>query len=357
MRIDQLVPAFHRGDAIGDEAFQLKQFLLSQGYTSEIYCLTRDRDLENQAQLFSEFSPPTRSDITLLHFAMASPLTGALIRCPSKKAVIYHNITPPEFFAGTSPEMVNLAGLGRAELQSLQPHIDLGLADSEFNRLELDRLGFRNTHVFPLFIDFTKYEKPMSKLLYGMFRDDRANILFVGRIAPNKKIENLIKVVFYFKKYISPLVRLIVIGKRKTFPAYYESVVRMADEFYLKSEEIRFLGHIPDEELYALYRASDVFLSLSEHEGFCLPLVESMIFDLPIVALNSTAVPYTLGEAGILINNSRPDYVAELVDVTAHDTALRQRLIDSGRRQLERFKEFKREEFLLEQIKKLGQAG
>ncbi len=357
MRIDQLVPAFHRGDAVGDEAYELKQFLRSQGYASEIYCLTRDPGLEDQARLFDEFPPPSRSDITLLHFALASALTTALIQCPSKKAIIYHNITPPEFFAEANPAMANLARLGRAELQSLQPHVDLGLADSEYNRLELERLGFRNTHVYPLFIDFAKYEKPLSRFLYDMFRNDRTNILFVGRIAPNKRIENLIKVTFYYKKYISPLVRLIVVGKTKTFPDYYDSVVRMADEFYLKDEEIRFLGHVPDEELFALYRASDVFLSLSEHEGFCLPLVESMIFDLPIIALNSTAVPYTLGEAGVLINNSRPDYVAELVDATAHDGVLRQRLIESGRRQLERLKEFKREEFLLQQIKKLSQVG
>lgn len=357
MRIDQLVPAFHRGDAVGDEAFELKQFLRSQGHASEIYCLTRDRGLEDQAKIFSDFPPPSRSDIILLHFALPSALTEALIQCRSKKAIIYHNITPPEFFADCDPHMANLARLGRAELQSLQSHVDLGLADSEYNRLELEQLGFRNTHVFPLFIDFAKYEKPMSEFLYNMFRDDRTNILFVGRIAPNKKIDNLIKVAFYYKKYISPLMRLIIVGKTKTFPDYYDSLVRMADEFYLKSEEVRFLGHVPDQELFALYRASDVFLSLSQHEGFCLPLVESMIFDLPIIALNSTAVPYTLGEAGILINNSRPDYVAELVDVAAHDTALRQRLIESGRRELRSFKGFKREEFLLQQLKKLGQAG
>jgi glycosyltransferase involved in cell wall biosynthesis len=193
----------------------------------------------------------------------------------------------------------------------------------------------------------------MSRFVYDLFRDDRVNVLFVGRIAPNKKIENLIKTTFYFKKYISPLVRLIVVGKTATFPAYYQSVVRMADEFYLKPEEIQFLGHVPDEEMFALYRAADVFLSLSEHEGFCLPLVESMIFDLPVIALDSTAVPYTLGEAGILIRDSRPDYVAELVHIVARDKKLRAKLVESGRQELKRFKEFKREEFLMKELNKL----
>ena len=197
--------------------------------------------------------------------------------------------------------------MGREELASLRPEVDLSLADSEYNRLELEELGFRNTHVFPLFIDFAKYDKPASRFARDFFRDDRTNILFVGRIAPNKRIENLVKTVFYYKKYISPLVRLIVVGKTNTFPGYFQSVARMADEFYLKPEEVRFIGHVPDEEMFALYRAADVFLSLSEHEGFCLPLVESMIFDLPVVALAATAVPYTLGEAGVLLRDSRPD--------------------------------------------------
>jgi len=350
MRIDQLVPAFHRGDAIGDEAFELGNFFRARGFASEIFCLTRDVGLEGEARLFTEFPPPGPDDVTILHFALPSPLTGALAGLRSKKAVIYHNITPPEFFADLNPEMARISRVGRQELASLKPHVALSLADSEFNRLELADLGFRNTHVFPLFIDFVKYEKPASRFVHDLVRDDRVNILFVGRIAPNKKIENLVKTVFYYKKYILPLVRLIVVGKTNTFPTYYRSVVQMADEFFLKPEEIRFIGHVPDEEMFALYRASDVFLSLSEHEGFCLPLVESMIFDLPVIALDSTAVPYTLDGAGILIRDSRPDYVAELVDIVVHNRALKESIVAGGRRALDRFKSFKREEFLLREL-------
>ncbi|MBM3312146.1 MAG: glycosyltransferase family 4 protein, partial [Candidatus Aminicenantes bacterium] len=319
MRIDQLVPAFHRGDAIGDEAVELRDFFRRTGAESEIYCLTRDRGLESKSRLFAEFPPPAADDATILHFALPSPLTEGLVRLPSRKAVIYHNITPASFFEGTSPEMARIARLGREELASLQPHADLGLADSEYNRLELEALGFRNTHVFPLFVDFARYERPADRFVEGLFDDGRTNILFVGRIAPNKRIENLVKAVFYYKKYISPLVRLIVVGKTGTFPSYFEAVSRMADEFYLKPEEVRFMGHLPDGEMYALYRAADVFLSLSEHEGYCLPLVEAMIFDLPVVALAAAAVPYTLGGAGALVKDGRPDLVAELVDLAARD--------------------------------------
>jgi len=350
MRIDQWVPAFHRGDAIGDEAWELRTFLRSEGYESEIYCLSRDRGLEADSRLFSEFPAPRPEDVTLLHFALPSPLSGAMAALPSKKAVIYHNITPAEFFEGINPEFARVARRGREELAALAPQIDLSLADSEYNRRELEALGYRNTHVFPLFVDFGKYARPESALLRDLYRDDRTNILFVGRIAPNKRIENLVKTMFYYKKYISPLVRLIVVGKTNTFPGYFQAVSRMADEFYLKPEEVRFIGHVPDEEMFAFYRAADVFLSLSEHEGFGLPLVESMIFDLPVIALAAAAVPYTLGGAGVLLRDFRPDRTAELVDLVVRNPSLRERLVESGRRELQRLKEFPREAFLRERF-------
>ncbi|MBE0461174.1 MAG: glycosyltransferase family 4 protein [Candidatus Aminicenantes bacterium] len=341
MRIDQLIPAYHFGDAIGDTATHMRKFFLSQGFQSDIYCLTRDHGLEKESNLFSAFPEPSSKDVTIFHFALPSPLTEAFTKLPSKKVMIYHNITPDKFFEGFDSEMARISRIGRKELKEVAPYVDLALADSEFNRQELLGIGFRNTEVFPLFIDFEKYKKPMSQFIYNLFKDERTNILFVGRIVPNKRIDELIKVIFYYKKYISPLIRLIIIGKTSSLPKYYQSLVRLADEFYLKPEEICFTGHIPDEEMFAIYKASDVFLSLSEHEGFGLPFIESMVFDLPIVAYDCTAVPYTLGEAGILIKNKRVDYIGELIHIVAHDQKLREKII---RRQQQRLKEFKKKD-------------
>jgi len=353
MRVDQLVPAFHRGDAIGDTAFNLKIFFLSQGFQSEIYCLSRDEGLEENSKLFAEYQTPSHSDITILHFALPSPLTKAFTRLSSRKVIIYHNRTPQEFFEDFGQEMVRISRLGREELQSLVPHVALALADSEFNRQELDQLGFQRTEVFPLFVDFDKYNKPMNRFFHAVFDDERTNILFVGRIVPNKKIDDLIRVVFYFKKYISPLVRLTVVGKTSSLPEYFQSLVRLSDEFYLQPEEICFTGHIPDEEMFALYRASDVFLSLSEHEGFGLPFIESMVFDLPIVAYDCTAVPYTLDGAGVLIRDKRVDYVAELIDIVAHGEGIRKKIILGQRRRLKRFKKIDNKKFLICMIDEL----
>jgi glycosyltransferase involved in cell wall biosynthesis len=351
MRIDQLLPAFHFGDAIGDTALNMKRFFLSQGHLSEIYCLTRDEKIAEDCRLFDEFPAPSSADITLFHFALPSPLSQAYTQLPSRKVLIYHNITPSGFFEEFSSEMARITTLGRDELKTLVPCVNLALADSEFNRQEMVEMGFVHCEVLPLFIDFEKYQKPEDRFTYDFYKDGRTNILFTGRIVPNKKIEDLIKVVFYYKKYISPLVRLIVVGKTTSLPKYYQSLVRLADEFYLKPEEICFTGHIPDEEMFALYKAADVFLSLSEHEGFCLPLIESLVFDLPVFAYDCTAVPFTLDGAGVLIKDKRVEGVAEFIDRIVHDSELRARIISGQRQRLLRFKERQSTEFLLSALK------
>ena len=353
MRVDQLVPAFHRGDAIGDTAFHMRDFLRSKGFVSDIYCLDRDKELEAESLPFAEFPPAGRGDVTILHFALPSRLTAALARQAGRKVIVYHNITPEGFFAPYNAEMARICRVGREELASLVPSVDLALADSEYNRRELAGLGFRRTDVLPLFIDFRKYETPPSGFVRGLYRDGRVNILFVGRIAPNKRIEDLIKVAFYYRKYISALVRLIVVGKTSSLPRYFESLVRMADEFYLKPEEIVFTGHVPDEEMFALYRASDVFLSMSEHEGFCLPLIESMVFDLPIVAFDAAAVPFTLDGAGVLVRTKRPDRIAELVARIAGDAGLKEAIVAGQKHRLERFRAMDLGGFLLGKIREL----
>jgi len=356
MRIDQLVPAYHRGDAIGDEATHLKRFFESQGFESRIYRLTCDRELESESESFAGFPEPLSSDITILHFALPSALTPAFRRLRSKKVILYHNVTSPEFFAGYSEEMVRIARLGREELRSLAGTVDVALADSPFNARELEDLGFREAHVFPLYVDLERYKRPVNAFVQRLFRDGRTNILFVGRVAPNKRIEDLIKVTFYYKKFISPLVRLIVVGKTAALPAYYHALVKLADDFLLASEEVCFTGHLPDDEMFAVYRAADVFLSLSEHEGFCLPLVESMIFDLPILAYDSTAVPDTLDGAGILIRDKRAERVAELLDIVVRSGNLKEDLIRGQRARLLRLQSEGREPFLLRMIGRLREA-
>lgn len=355
MRIDQWVPAFHRGDAIGEEARHLRDFFRRQGYKSDIYCLNRDEGLEEESRLFNEFKPGEKKDVVILHFALPSPLSYELIRLPSRRVIIHHNVTSPEFFMGFSEELVRIASLGKRELRQLASFVDLGLADSEFNRQELESLGFQRTAVFPLFVNFDRYQKPANPFIYKIYRDGRTNILFVGRIVPNKKIEDLIKVTFYFKKYISSLVRLIIVGKITSLPKYYESLVRLVDDFYLQPEEVLFTGHVPDEDMFAYYQVADVFVSLSEHEGFCLPLIESMLFDVPVLAYSAGAVASTLDGAGVLLKEKRVAEIAELVNILSQNEKFRAKIIHHQRKRLERFRSFPREEYLLSLLENLRQ--
>lgn len=354
MKVNQLVPSYHRGDAIGDTAGHIKRFLLSQGFESNIYCLERDRKLEDQSELFARFPALDEGDITLFHFALPSPMTEAFKDLPGKKVLIYHNITPPGFFKDFSEEMARITRLGRQEAASLAQHTHLALADSEYNRLELEDFGFKKTDVFPLFVDFKKYEQPVNSFVYDLYDDERTNILFVGRIVPNKRIEDLLRVVQYYKKFISPLIRLIIIGKTSSLPKYYEALIKFTDELFLQPDEVVFTGHIPDEEMFAYYRASDAFLSLSEHEGFGLPFIESLVFDLPVIAYSCTAVPYTLGDAGVLVNNKDFRMLGELIYKIAAEKALSDKIIKGQRKRLDEFKSLGSQGTLLKHIKDLS---
>jgi len=250
--------------------------------------------------------------------------------------------------------MARITRLGRQEAASLAGYTHLALADSEYNRLELVDFGFKKTDVFPLFVDFEKYEQPVNPFVYDLYNDERTNILFVGRIVPNKRIEDLLRVVQYYKKFISPLIRLIIIGKTASLPKYYEALIRFMDELFLQPDEVVFTGHIPDAEMFAYYRASDVFLSLSEHEGFGLPFIESLVFDLPAVAYKCTAVPYTLGGGGVLVNGKDFRMLGELIHRLAADKELREKIIKGQRKRLDEFKSLDSQGKLLKHIKDLS---
>ena len=194
--------------------------------------------------------------------------------------MIYHNITPSYFFADFSDLLVRITHEGRKHLERLSDCFDISIADSSYNAGELKELDFKNVTVSPLMINLEDYDAPHSAAYYNLLKDERKNIIFVGRITPNKKIEDLIKTLFFYKKYISPSIRLIVAGNSNTLPEYFHAVRDLASRFYLTSEDIVFTGHIPFDELLSVYRLGDVFLSMSEHEGFCLPLIESSYFQI-----------------------------------------------------------------------------
>jgi len=337
MRIHQWVPAAHRGDAIGDSARTVRDMLRGMGHDSEIFALTIDDDLRGDVLPFSS-AGASGGDITIFHFALPSPMTAAFAALAGAKVLQYHNITPASFFAPYDPGLFRLAALGRQELATLAGHVDLALGDSEFNRLELESLGFERTGVMPIAVNTARItDAPPRPALERILRDGLINILFVGRIVPNKKIEDHIRLAEMYKRYIDSYYRFIFVGRYDGLPRYYSQVRALIAQYEMLPDRFWFTGPVPDEDLAAFYRWSDAYVSLSEHEGFCVPLVEAMAADVPIVAYAAGAVPETLGGAGMLFSPKDLEVAAELLGSVVYDHQVRARVLEGQRRRLQDF--------------------
>lgn len=335
MQIHQLVPALHDGDAIGDSARAMRETLRRRGYQSDIYAYTIDESIASEAIDFQQIQPQVNAeDILILHFALPSGMTDFLKRSSCKKAVIYHNITPAAYWLEYDQALVHLAHAGRKELESLASFVDRAAGDSEYNRQELEHLQFRNTCNLPIYVKQERYQIPPSPYVMNSFESDTVYFLFVGRVAPNKKLEDVLKLLFFYKKLYQPLVRVIFVGKTDVVPAYFAALSEMRGQLGFMPEEVLFTGHVDWPELVAYYKKSHVFVSMSEHEGFCVPLVEAMICDTPIVAYSSTAIPYTLGDAGIQFNEKDYVEIAGICHKIKEDQAFRNSVLDSQRKQL-----------------------
>ncbi len=343
MTEEQFLPAFHYGDAIGNSTLRLHEYLLERGIESRIVAMTIDENMRDRAVFFEDYKPDPDS-VKILHFAIPSRLTDFFIDVPGKKVMVYHNITPPHFFTDFSDDLVRFTQEGRNHLARLYDAFDLSIADSTYNAGELEELGYRNVRVFPIMIRLDDYAGKHSAPYYNLYDDERSNIIFVGRISPNKKIEDLVKTVFFYKKYINPSIRLIVAGKTDTLPKYFFAVRDLASRFLLTSDDIVFTGHIPFEELLSVYRLGDVFLSMSEHEGFCLPLIESCFLKVPVAAYNAGAVKETLGDGGIVFNDKRYEDVAALLERMIADTELNSRIKTFQEARIEDYKKASRPE-------------
>jgi glycosyltransferase involved in cell wall biosynthesis len=337
MIVNQWVPAAHRGDAIGDSALRLRDLVRAMGHCSELYALTMDDALRDDVQPFED-PASGRGDLTIFHFALPSAMSDAFGRLPGGRVLQYHNVTPAAFFAPYDPALFRLALLAREELATLAGRVDLALGVSEYNRRELESLGFAPTGVFPLAVDPSRVKGQASRPSLDRILDDElVNFLFVGRIAPNKKIEDHIKLAEHYKRYVDSYYRFIFVGRYDAVPRYYSTIRALMSEYRLLDERFVFTGQVPNEELAAYYQHAAVYISLSEHEGFCAPLLEAMAADVPVLAYAAAAVPETLGGAGVQFAPKDLEYAAELLGALAFDDDLRAKVLAGQRRRLADF--------------------
>jgi glycosyltransferase involved in cell wall biosynthesis len=337
MIIHQWVPAAHRGDAIGDSARKVRDLLRRMGHESELFAMTIDDDLRNDVRPFGD-STAVRGDVTIFHFALPSPMTEAFASLDGAKILQYHNITPAAFFAPYDAGLFRLAALGRRELATLPGRVDLALGDSEFNRQELETLGFTRTGVLPIAVDTERITgAPPRPALERILADGLINILFVGRIVPNKKIEDHIRLAELYKRNVDSYYRFIFVGRYDGVPGYYAQIRALIAEFDMLPDRFWFTGPVPDDDLAAFYRWADAYVSLSEHEGFCVPLVEAMAADVPVVAYAAGAVPETLGGAGLLFEPKDLELAAELLGTVVYDREVRTRVLQGQRARVRAF--------------------
>lgn len=337
MIINQWVPAAHRGDAIGDSARRVRDLLRGMGHQSDVFAMTIDDDLKGTVRPFSD-SLAGMGDLTIFHYALPSPMTAAFAALPRGRILQYHNVTPASFFAPYDPALFRLASLGRQELSTLVGSVDLALGDSEYNRHELESLGFSKTGVFPIAVDTSRITRRVERPSLDRILDDGlVNFLFVGRIAPNKRIEDHIRLAEHYKRYVDAYYRFIFVGRTDVVPRYYSTIRALMTEYRLLNDRFIFTGPVPDEELAVYYRHAAVYISMSEHEGFCVPLVEAMAADVPVLAYQAGAVPDTLGGAGVQFSPKNFEHAAELLGALAFDDDLRARVIAGQRTRLNDF--------------------
>jgi glycosyltransferase involved in cell wall biosynthesis len=344
-RIDQWVPALHRGDAIGDSARLMRDAFRAWGHAADVYALELDDDLTGDGRPFGEWRAGGPDDVVILHYALPSPLTAALReqRHRGRRVLLHHNITPPEFFAPWDAELTRICRLGREELRTLRGHVDLALGDSEFNRRELEQAGFEHTGVLPIYLDFARYvdaagaPRPGNRVLRRLLDDGLVNLLFVGRVAPNKCHDDLIRLAAAWRRFIAPDVRLLLVGKLPRRRNHFDALQALSYEHGFTPAEVVFTGHVEHDDLLACYRAARVFVSMSAHEGFGVPLVEAMLMDVPVLAYEAAAVGDTLGGAGVRFREKRFAELAELAHVLACDEAVRARVLGGQRLRLAAF--------------------
>jgi glycosyltransferase involved in cell wall biosynthesis len=335
--VNQWLAAAHRNDAVGDSARILRDLFRSWDHESEIYALTVDDDLVGDVRPWHH-SGAKQGDLTILHYAIPSPMSAALATLPGTRVLLYHNMTPPFFFAPFDAGITRMAAAGRRDLATLVGRVDLALGVSDYNRRELETMGFDPTGVLPLAVDLERLRSARRvPSVEQWLQDGLVNILFVGRIAPNKKIEDHIRLAEQFKRYVDSFYRFIFVGRYDAVPHYYATIRALIAEYKMLPDRFWFVGAVPNEELAAYYRNAHAYVSLSEHEGFCAPLVEAMAMDVPVLAYAEAAVPETLGGAGLSFAPKDLEYAAELLGSLIYDEPVREGVLAGQRRRVQDF--------------------
>lgn len=334
--VHQFHPVLAPGDAMSDHVFALRDRLRGWGHSAEAYAIEAKPGVSDVLPYRRLFRTVRPEDMLILHYSMGSEVFDQLVKIDARRVLVYHNVTPPEFFAGVNPHAAASARLGQRRLGELAPRIDLAIGVSEYNTRELTARGFAKTATVPILIDWARFDTAPDEAVLRAWSGPGTKLLFVGRISPNKRQDELIRLLAYYRRCVDPAAQLILVGAYRDQPQYHHRLHALARAIGVDGA-VTFTGPVSVAELVAFYRSASVFVSLSEHEGFGIPLLEAMHFGVPVVALDRAAVGETVGGAGVLVGDKNIPAIAETCALVLERPALRDALVAAGHKRVEAF--------------------
>lgn len=334
MRIDQVIPSLASRDAIGVHTLNLRDGLRAAGVESDVYYGNVTPDVAHQGRPVTELARGGRDRWLLYQASIGSPVYDIVATRGEPKLVNYHNITPAALLRDWEPDVAYEAALGRRQLARLASQSRFAVADSAFNESELHALGYEGTAVVPLLIDMAaKSAEPDAALTEELAarkkRESGADLLYVGKISPHKAVHDLVKMLDVLRRLYDPAARLHLVGS--PLGETYEPAVRAFVQELELDDAVFLPGSVSEAELESYYRAADVFVCASDHEGFCVPLAEAMGHGVPIVAYGVTAVPETVDGAGLVLPDKSAVPFAAAVGRVLSDPELHETLAAAGR--------------------------
>jgi glycosyltransferase involved in cell wall biosynthesis len=349
--IHQIITAAAPGDAITKVALEFRE-VLRMAAPSEIYARHVAPELAGEVKYLREFSRRDRRGVLVYHSSIGEPAITSFLRSRSEPLVlVYHNVTPAHYFEPWEPEFAELLDLGRRELDALRDRVQLTIADSAFNASELYDLGYRDVRIVPPVIDprrLLDITPDPGTLNYLDTQLGMPFLLFVGQLVPHKRPELLIDAMHIARTYQGFPVGLLLVGPHR-FKSYANAVIRHVRELNLPTAHV--VGGVPDATLAAMFRRAKAMVTVSEHEGFCVPLVEAMAFGLPVVATANAAIPEVVADGGLLLPaTAGPSLIAEALMRVVDDGSLRSDLADRARRRVAHFDRDRTRQLLLETL-------
>jgi L-malate glycosyltransferase len=336
--VHQLTPSFAPRDAIGNHILHVQSVLREMGFQSEIYVADAWREVERLTKPFRELPlEPDEPTWLLYHASTGSPIADFLRARPEPKLVDYHNITPASMFGPWEPHVGVELQAARRQLAELAPHTTLAFADSSYNEAELVALGYRSAGVVPILFDAATFDVGVDQRIVDRLRSAATGSvwLFVSRVAPNKAHHDLIKAFAVYRRVYDSGAHLRILGGSASH-AYLTALESFRSALQL-DDAITFSGNVSDADKAAHLEAADVYVSMSDHEGFGVTLLEAMHHGLPVVAYGSSAVPETMGDGGLCLPVKSPELVAAAVHRVLADAHLRGALVAAGHQRVRAF--------------------